>query len=373
VFADAGRGYRRCVPRPEAERWPEAALWRTLARAAAALRPQAQTAQLVCPAVVPAAGRIAGRHGGLRRQTLVGQVRSGAEMQRLEVLSAAHFEPPRAAMTEEQWEVARLPAVVAEALDEPLAALSEAYFEPLRAAMTEEHREAARLPAVAAEAAQDEPREAAVVRDQPLAVVVEVAQDVLREAAEVRDVPRAVVAEAAQDVLREAAEVRDVPLAVVAEAAQDVPREAAEVRVEPRAVVTEVAQDVPREAAEVRVEPRAVAEARDEPLAAEAAQDVPREAAEAQDEPLVGALPLAEQRQAVLPSAAPEALSLLAARLAQQRTRPPPRGPELVRFEWSKSQSLRAGSIEFVSWRPVREKESNNVGERFVPNVQYNH
>ena len=307
MFADAGRGYRRCVPRPEAERWPEAALWRTLARAAAALRPQAQTAQLVCPAVVPAAGRIAGRHGGLRRQTLVGQVRSGAEMQRLEVLSAAHFEPPRAAMTEEQWEVARLPAVVAEALDEPLAALSEAYFEPLRAAMTEEHREAARLPAVAAEAAQDEPREAAEVRVEPRAVV--------------------------------------------AEAAQDVPREAAEVRVEPRAVVTEVAQDVPREAAE------------------------------AQDEPLVGALPLAEQRQAVLPSAepsaepsaAPEALSLLAARLAQQRTRPPPRGPELVRFEWSKSQSLRAGSIEFVSWRPVREKESNNVGERFVLNVQYNH
>jgi len=334
-----------------------------LARAAAALRPQAQTAQLVCPAVVPAAGRIAGRHGGLRRQTLVGQVRSGAEMQRLEVLSAAHFEPSRAAMTEEQWEVARLPAVVAEALDEPLAALSEAYFEPLRAAMTEEHREAARLPA---EAAQDEPREAAVVRDQPLAVVVE--QDVPREAAEVRDVPLAVVAEVAQDVPREAAEVRDVPLAVVAEAAQDVPREAAEVRVEPRAVVTEVAQDVPREAAE----------ARDEPLAAAAAaQDVPREAAAAQDVPLVGALPLAEQRQAVLPSAepsaAPEALSLLAARLAQQRTRPPPRGPELVRFEWSKSQSLRAGSIEFVSWRPVREKESNNVGERFVPNVQYNH
>jgi len=134
-------------------------------------------------------------------------------------------------------------------------------------------------------------------------------------------------------------------------------------------VVVEVAQDVLREAAEVRDVPLAVvAEAE-----AEAAQDVPREAAEAQDEPLVGALPLAEQRQAVLPSAAPEALSLLAARLAQQRTRPPPRGPELVRFEWSKSQSLRAGSIEFVSWRPVREKESNNVGERFVPNVQYNH
>jgi hypothetical protein len=353
VFADAGRGYRRCVPLPEAERWPEAALWRTLARAAAALRPQAQAAQLVCPAVVPAAGRIVGRHGGLRRQTLVGQVRSGAEMQRLEVLSEAHFEPPRAAMTEEQWEVARLPVVVAEALDEPRAVLSEAYFEPLRAAMTEEHQEAARLPAVAL----DEPREAAVVRDQPLAVVVEVAQDVLREAAEVRDVPLAVVAEAAQDVPREAAEVRDEPLAVVAEAAQDVPQEAAEVRDEPLAVVAEAAQDVPREAAE----------ALDEPLAV---------VAEA-------ALPSAEQRQAVLPSAepsvAPEAFSLsllaaslLAARLAQQRTRPPPRGPELMRFEWSRSQSLRAGSIEFVSWRPVREKESNNISERFVPNDQYN-
>jgi len=111
---------------------------------------------------------------------------------------------------------------------------------------------------------------------------------------------------------------------------------------------------------------------RDVPLAvvAEAAQDVPREAAEE------AALPSAEQRQAVLPSAepsvAPQALSLLAARLAQQRTRPPPRGPELMRFEWSRSQSLRAGSIEFVSWRPVREEETNNVRERFVPNDQYN-
>ena len=125
---------------------------------------------------------------------------------------------------------------------------------------------------------------------------------------------------------------------------------------------------------------------RDVPLAvvAEAAQDVPREAAEERDEPLAvaeeAALPSAEQRQAVLPSAepsvapsvAPEALSLLAARLAQQRTRPPPRGPELMRFERSRSQSLRAGSIEFVSWRPVREEETNNVRERFVPNDQYN-
>ena len=318
MFADAGRGYRRCVPRPEAERWPEAALWRTLARAAAALRPQAQTAQLVCPAVVPAAGRIAGRHGGLRRQTLVGQVRSGAEMQRLEVLSAAHFEPPRAAMTEEQWEVARLPAVVAEALDEPLAALSEAYFEPLRAAMTEEHREAARLPAVAAEAAQDEPREAAVVRDQPLAVVAEVAQDVPQEAAEARDVPLAVVAEAAQDVPREAAEVRDVPLDVVAEAGQDVPPEAAEVRDVPLAVVAEAAQDVPPEAAEVR------------------------------DERLAG-LPSVAEPSVAEPSVAPQVLSLLAARLVRQRATLPPRGPEVTRFERSRSQSLRAGSIEFVS------------------------
>ena len=105
------------------------------------------------------------------------------------------------------------------------------------------------------------------------------------------------------------------------------------------------------------------------------AQDVPQEAAEVRDERLAAAeeaaLPSAEQRQAVLPSAelsgaplvAPQALSLLAARLARQRTTLPPRGPEVMRFEWSRSQSLRAGSIEFVSWRPVREKESNNVLE----------
>jgi hypothetical protein len=102
------------------------------------------------------------------------------------------------------------------------------------------------------------------------------------------------------------------------------------------------------------------------------AQDVPQEAAEVRDERLAAAeeaaaLPSAEQRQAVLPSAepsvAPQALSLLAARLVRQRTTLPPRGPEVMRFEWSRSQSLRAGSIEFVSWRPVREKESNNVLE----------
>jgi hypothetical protein len=179
--------------------------------------------------------------------------------------------------------------------------LSEAHPEPLLAAMTEEHWEAARLSAAVAEAAQDAPREAAEVPDEPLAVV----------------------AEAAQDVPREAAEVPDEPLAVVAEAAQDAPREAAEVPDEPLAVVVE------------------------------AAQDVPREAAEARDEPLAAALPSAAE-----PSVAPQALSLLAARLARQRTTLPLRGPEVMIFEGPRSQSLRAGSIEFVSWRPVRKKES---------------
>jgi hypothetical protein len=142
--------------------------------------------------------------------------------------------------------------------------LSEAYPKPVLAVMTEEHREAARLSAA--------------------------------------------VAEAVQDVPREAAEVRDVPLAVVAEAAQDVPPEAAEVR----------------------------------------------------DERLAG-LPSVAEPSVAEPSVAPQVLSLLAARLARQRATLPPRGPEVTRFERSRSQSLRAGSIEFVSWRPVREKESNNV------------
>jgi hypothetical protein len=172
--------------------------------------------------------------------------------------------------------------------------LSEAHFEPLLAAMTEEHWEAARLSAVVAQAVQ-------AVQDAP------------REAAAVRDVPLAVVAEAAQDVPPEAAAVRDVPLAVVAEAAQDVPPEAAEVRDERLAVVAEAAQDVPPEAAEVR------------------------------DERLAGLPSVAE------PSVAPQVLSLLAARLARQRATLPPRGPEVTRFERSRSQSLRAGSIEFVS------------------------
>ena len=126
----------------------------------------------------------------------------------------------------------------------------------------------------------------------------------------------AVVAQAVQDVPREAAEARDVPLAVVA--AQDVPPEAAEVRDVPLAVVAEAAQDVPREAAEVR------------------------------DERLAG-LPSVAEPSVAEPSVAPQVLSLLAARLARQRATLPPRGPEVTRFERSRSQSLRAGSIEFVS------------------------
>jgi hypothetical protein len=231
VFADAGRGYRQCVPHPEAERWPEAASSRTLARAATASRPQAPAARPVCPEAVRAADRIAGRHGGLRRQTLLGQVRSGVEMQRPEVLSEAHFAPLPAAMTEEHWEAARLPAVVAE-----------------------------------------------------------VAQDLPREAAKVREV----------------AEALDEPPAV---AAQDAPREVAKVRVEPLAAVA--AQDAPREVAEVRVEPLA----------------------------------------AVVSLVAPQApFFLLAARLARQHKTLRLRRPKVMTFEGSRSQSLRAGSIEFVSW-----------------------
>ena len=172
--------------------------------------------------------------------------------------------------------------------------LSEAHPELLLAAMTEEHWEAARLSAVVAQAVQDVLREAAAVRDVPLVVV-----------------------EAAQDAPREAAEARDVPLAVVAEAA---------------------AQDVPREAAEVR----------DVPLAVVAAQDVPPEAAEVRDERLAG-LPSVAEPSVAEPSVAPQVLSLLAARIARQRATLPPRGPEVTRFERSRSQSLRAGSIEFVS------------------------
>lgn len=78
-------------------------------------------------------------------------------------------------------------------------------------------------------------------------------------------------------------------------------------------------------------------------VVAQAVQDVPREAAAVRDERLAGLPSVAE------PSVAPQVLSLLAARLARQRATLPPRGPEVTRFERSRSQSLRAGSIEFVS------------------------
>ena len=81
---------------------------------------------------------------------------------------------------------------------------------------------------------------------------------------------------------------------------------------------------------------------------AEAVQDVPREAAEVRDVPLAG-LPSVAEPSVAEPSVAPQVLSLLAARLARQRATLPPRGPEVTRFERSRSQSLRAGSIEFVS------------------------
>jgi hypothetical protein len=102
-------------------------------------------------------------------------------------------------------------------------------------------------------------------------------------------------------------------------------------------VVAEAAQDVPPEAAEVRDVPLAVV--------AGAAQDVPPEAAAVQDERLAG-LPSVAQ-----PSVAPQ-VSLLAAQLARQQVTLPLRGREVTTYKGSRSQSLRAGLIEFVSWRP---------------------
>ena len=109
MFAGAGHGYHRCGPRPEVERWLEAVSPRTLARAAAALRPPVPAAQLVCPAAILAAGRIAGRHGGLRWQARVDPVRAGARMQRPEVLTEAD-PTPLAATPEEHREAAHLSA-----------------------------------------------------------------------------------------------------------------------------------------------------------------------------------------------------------------------------------------------------------------------
>jgi hypothetical protein len=215
-----------------------------------------------------------------------------------------------------------------------------------------------RLPAVV-EAAQGvplraEPQEAEEVPDEPLVVVTEVAQDALREAVEVPDEPLVVVTEVAQDALREAVEAPDERLAVVAE--QDVPREAEEGRVapqeaeevpdEPLVVVTEVAQDALREAVG----------APDELLAVVAEQDGPREVEEVRVEPQAEV-----QASAAEPSVALQALSLLAARLARQHKTLRLRVSVVTTSEGSRSQSLRAGRIEFVSWRPVREKQSNNV------------
>jgi hypothetical protein len=218
--------------------------------------------------------------------------------------------------------------------------LSEAYLKALAATM-EEHREAGRLSAVVTEAAQDLPPEAAEVRDEPL---VEAAEDVPPEAAVVRDEPLVEAAEAAKDVPPEAEEVRDEPLAVVA-AVQDAPREVA------AAVQDELLVAEPDELL-------AAEEVRDEPLAVAVVQDAPREAEEVRVEPQAGAQP----------SVAPQ-VSLQAARFARQQVTLPQSGPEVPKYEESRSQSLRAGLIEFVSWRPVREKESNNVlSEHFVPN-----
>jgi hypothetical protein len=295
------------------------------------------------PVAVPAVGQIAGRHGGLRRQTGVDQLGSGPEMQRQEKLSEAYLKV-LAVATEEYREAAHLPAVVAEAAVPALSlvvaaqdVLREATAVPdvplaVAKAAQDVLREATAVPDVplaVAEAAQDVLREATGVPDVPL-VVAEAAQDVLREAAGVPDVPR-VVAEAAQDVLREATGVPDVPL-VVAEATQDVLREAAGVPDVPL-VVAEAAQDVLREAAGVPDVPLVVAEA---------AQDVLREAAGVLD------VPLAEP-----PLVAPR-VSLLAVGLARQQVALPLHEPVVTINKGSKSQSLREGLSEFVSLPPQR-------------------
>ena len=79
MFADVGRGYHRCARRVGVERWPEGVSSRLRARAAAALRLLELAAQPVCPAAIPEAGRIAGRHAGLHRPTAVGQLEAGQE------------------------------------------------------------------------------------------------------------------------------------------------------------------------------------------------------------------------------------------------------------------------------------------------------
>jgi len=58
------------------------ALFRILARVAAALRPQVPAEQLVCLAAVPGADRIAGHPGGFQRPTRIGQVPADQDMQR---------------------------------------------------------------------------------------------------------------------------------------------------------------------------------------------------------------------------------------------------------------------------------------------------
>jgi hypothetical protein len=197
-----------------------------------------------------------------------------------------------------------------------------------------------RLPAVV-EAPLGVPRQA-----EPLEV--EEVQDAPREVVEVPVELQLVVTQAAQDALREAVEAPDELLAVVTQAAQDAPREVVEVPVELQLVVTQVAQDALREAAEARDELLAVV--------AEAVQDALREAVEVRVEPQAEVQPSAAE-----PSVALQALSLLAARPARQHKTLRLRVSVVTTSEGSRSQSLRAVRIEFVSWRPVREKQSNNV------------
>ena len=79
------------------------------ARAAAVLRLRALAAQPVCPAAIPAAGRIAGHPAGLHRPTAVGPMEAGREMRSQGMASVQPA--PQVALMEEPPEPANPSAV----------------------------------------------------------------------------------------------------------------------------------------------------------------------------------------------------------------------------------------------------------------------
>ena len=307
MFVGAGHGCRRCGPRPEAERWPEAVTSRTLARVAAALRPPAPAAQRVCLAAIPAEGRIAGRRGVLPRYDRAHPVPAGPGIQR----SATRAARP--------WAAGGRPVVSAAVRGPPEA----------RTAVMEERPELG-----VAAVAQDVRQEAAAVEEQPSEVRVTVAGQPAAPSAAVeeRRLEVRVAAVEVQDAQQVAAAGKEQPSEVgVTVAGQPAAPTAAveERRLEVRVPVV-AAQDVPQGAAAVEEQP---SEVRAGVAAAVEAQDAPQVAAAVRDERLGGAeeelvvvvvLPSAVPRQAVRPSAepsvAPEARRAVT-RLAQQQRR----------------------------------------------------